>query len=62
MADIAMPSEILIVDALPQLGAGKTDFVERRRQLVRERLAQEPNRSEPEPGSPDREVQFFRIE
>ena len=27
MADIAMPAEVMVVDAMPQLGAGKTDFV-----------------------------------
>ncbi len=27
MADIAMPSEVMVVDTLPQLGAGKTDFM-----------------------------------
>ena len=36
--ELMMPAEIMIVDALPLLGSGKTDYVELNR-LVRERLA-----------------------
>ena len=37
--ELMAPSEILIVDALPLLGSGKTDYVELDR-LVRSRLGQ----------------------
>lgn len=37
MADIAMPSEVMVVPDLPQLGAGKTDFVAVQ-SLVKQRL------------------------
>ena len=36
--ELMTPAEILVVDALPLLGSGKTDYVELNR-LVRERLA-----------------------
>ena len=50
MADIAMSSEVVVVAALPQLGAGKTDFMAVQA-MVRDRASAvaSADRSEPEP-------------
>ena len=46
MADISMPAEVVVIPAMPQLGAGKTDFVAVQA-LVRDMLA-ERSRAEEE--------------